>query len=72
MTSPIPLQAKIQNKRNALKKLPELVNASHMSNVNEQQNPPLNPLTIKASNPLFTVNALLGIFPIIQKSSKKI
>ena len=64
----VPLQARVQIKRNALKRLPELTNAPHFVNGKEQsllaQNPASgqNPSLFKATNPLFVVNTLFGTF----------
>ncbi len=62
----VPLQARIQNKRNALKKLPELTNAPHFINGKEQSSLP-HPSLFKANNPLFMVNTLFGTSPSMQK-----
>ena len=64
----VPLQARIQNKRNALKKLPELINAPHFINGKEQGSLAHNPPLFKASNPLFVVNTLFGTPSPTQKS----
>jgi hypothetical protein len=70
----IPLQARLQLKRNALKRLPELTNAPQFINAKEQsslaQKHSLaqNPALFKASNPLFVVNTLFGTFGPTQKS----
>jgi hypothetical protein len=63
----VPLQTKIQNKRNALKKLPELVNTPHFNNGNEEQRSIQNPALFKVNNPLFVVNTLLRTISPIQK-----
>lgn len=54
----LPLQSRIQNKRNALKKLPELINTPHFNNGNEDQRTIQNPALFKVANPLFVVNTL--------------
>lgn len=63
----VPLQARIQNKRNALKKLPELTNAPHFANGKEQSSLAQHPSLFKASNPLFVVNTLFGTCYLMQK-----
>jgi hypothetical protein len=64
----MPLQNKIQNKRNALKKLPEIMNTPHSSNGKEQQRSMQNPALFKVGNPLFIVNTLFRTSQTIQKS----
>lgn len=58
---PLGLQNRLQNKRNAIKRLPELVNTPHFNNGNEQQRSVQNPTLFRIPNPLFVVNTLFQI-----------
>jgi hypothetical protein len=54
----VPPLLRPHNKRNVLKRLPELINTPHFSNGNEQPRPVQTPTLFRNPNPLFVVNTL--------------
>lgn len=66
-----PLYSKFHLRRNPLKKLPDVNTQNNSNNGCDFLKPLKSPQMFKRNNPLFVVNSLFGICPLIQIFSKK-